>query len=144
MHLFVIKLRLMKLHTCLLSAIIVFSTFGCIKGESYCELPPRVTDAFEFGSFGEPITHAPSDEVLLYISKEVEDGTTNDGILYSFSTPHYFINPKGDYTEDIVRNEEYRYVLKDTGIYADTIPIEIYSFNDCGRSEVFKTFILYE
>lgn len=116
---------------------------GCIKGESYCELPPRVTDAFEFGSFGNTIVHNPSDEIHLFIGREEEEGTTNEGVLYSFSTPHYFINPKGDYAEDIVRNEEYIYRLKDTTVYEDTIAIEIYSFNDCGRSAPYKTYIIF-
>ena len=134
----------MKILTCFSGGILSFFTLtGCLKAESYCELPPRVTEAFEFGSFNNTIVHDPSDEIHIYIGREEEEGTTNNEVLYSFSTPHYFINPKGNYTEDIVKNEEYIYRLKDTTIYADTIPIEIYSFNDCGRSTPFRTFILF-
>ena len=45
--------------------------------------------------------------------------------------------------EDIVKNEEYLYLLKDTTIYLDTIPIQIYSFNDCGRSEPYQSYIVF-
>ncbi|MFT5818788.1 MAG: hypothetical protein ACI8ZM_000009 [Crocinitomix sp.] len=124
--------------------LIAISTASCIKAESYCELPPNVIEAFEFASFGNTVVHAPSDDILIYTNKQVEEGTTSEEVLYSFSTPHYFINPKGDYPEDIVKGEEYLYQLKDTTIYADTIPIEIYSFNDCGRSIPFKAFIVFE
>lgn len=116
---------------------------SCGKAESYCQLPPKINDAFEFGSFGNTVVHSPSDEIRIYIGKEQEEGTTNEEILYSFSTPHYFINPKGNYPEDIVKNEEYLYLLKDTTIYLDTIPIQIYSFNDCGRSEPYQSYIVF-
>ncbi len=117
---------------------------GCGKADSYCEPPPKIIDAFEFGSFGSIVVHSPSDEINIYIGKEQEEGTTNNEILYSFSTPPYFVNPKGNYPEDIVKNEEYLYRLKDTTIYLDTIPIEIYSFNDCGKSEPYKSYIVFD
>ena len=51
---------------------------SCGKAESYCELPPKINDAFEFGSFGNSVVHSPSDEIRIYIGKEQEEGTTNE------------------------------------------------------------------
>lgn len=124
-----------------LLALFVFTQ--CIKGESYCELPPRVTDVFEFGSFGEDIHHQVSDQIEFYISVESEEGTSTEEMFFSLTTPKYFINTKGDYETDVVVFPEYTYQLKDTLVFKDTIEVEIYTFNDCGRSNPFKKKIIF-
>jgi hypothetical protein len=114
----------------------------CNKADSYCELPHKITNAFEFG-YTQIQNHALSDEIEIFLEYENKTGPDHDKTLYNFSTPDCFINPKGDYLTDVVKEGKYTYILKDTNTNPGPVTIEIYTFNDCGKSETFSTTINY-
>mgnify|MGYP000044166814 CR=1 FL=1 len=119
-----------------------FFFFQCNKGDDYCELPNPVTNAFEFGHSSIQ-THNLSDEIEVYLTYENDKGTLDEKTLFSFSTPDCFINPKGNYKTDVVHEGKYTYILKDTNTNPGPVTIEIYTFNDCGKSETYTTTIKY-
>ena len=114
----------------------------CGKADSFCELPHEITNAFEFG-FTQIQTHNTADEIEIFLLYENKTGPDHDKTLYSFSTPDCFINPKGNYATDVVKKDSYTYILKDTNTNPGPVTIEIYSFNDCGKSKTFSTTINY-
>lgn len=115
---------------------------SCGKVDDYCATPPENISIFEFGASGINV-HKPSDKIKVYLNYDNSDGVADEKTLYSFSTPDCFINPKGDYTEDIVYTPEYTYILKDTANPPTSVIIKAYSFNDCGSTEVVSTIIKY-
>ena len=119
-----------------------FLFIKCNKGESYCELPHEITNAFEFGHTGIQ-THNLSDKIEVYLQFENKTGPDHDKTLYSFSTPDCFINPKGNYKTDVVKEPRYTYILKDTTTNPGPVTIEIFTFNDCGDSKTYTTTIKY-
>ena len=120
---------------------IIFAISSCSKGDDYCEIPAPITSIFEFGSTSIKV-HKPADKIKVNLTYDNTIGDNKD-VLYSFSTPDCFINPKGDYTEDIVYMPEYTYILKDTANPPVSITVYAYAFNDCGKTETISAVIKY-
>ncbi len=96
------------------------------------------------GVYGVDSLYLPTETVHVNLQFKNDSETNIENTLYSFSTPDVFINPKGDYTEDIVNAMNYKYVLKDTINYPSSVEVLIYSFNDCGESEPISVLINYQ
>ena len=78
-----------------------------------------------------------------YCQSHLADSDHEDD-LFSFTTPDIFINPKGDqYQTDVVSEPEYTYTLKDVNNFPDSVLIEVYAFNDCGKSNSLSTYIRF-
>lgn len=116
-----------------------FFVMSCKKGDTYCKLPIKIT-----GVYGMKASYLPSESVNISLLFENEKETNIENTLYSFSTPEVFVNPKGNYTEDIVRAMNYSYLLKDTINYPSSVDVSVYSFNDCGESEPLTIKINYQ
>lgn len=113
--------------------------YSCSKGNDYCETPRKMNgfdSVFYFTDGSKRV------EVKLDYEQTFEDDQKS--VLFSFSTPTPFINPKGDgRLEDVTSNLIYQYQLKDTANAPDSILISAYAFNDCGESETVTTWLRF-
>lgn len=123
----------------ILSLSLLLIAIACSKGDDYCDQPNEV-----FGFYDVKESYAPNKPIILNLDLNEIFNSGQNKTLYSFTVPDIFINPKGDnYETDVVKTPTYTYNLKDTLIYPDSVMVEGYSFNDCGRSEVAKAWIRF-
>lgn len=113
----------------ILPIVLICSLLSCSKGDSYCELPNELNGFSEI-----PKDNDPHFKVTVHLDYEQTFSANQEGTLFAFSTPDEFINPKGDYSEDIVDRPSYDYYLKDTLNPPSSVEIYAYAFNDCGES----------
>jgi len=120
--------------------VIVLLLTACKKGENYCPVPEGV-----LGFKPHESVYETSDEIFLEldVTEEFRMEIMKDRLLFNFSVPTIFENPKGDRGADVVDDPNYTFRLKDSTNAPDSILIEGYGFNDCGRSEVAKTTIRF-
>lgn len=110
----------------------------CKKGESYCEEPHELKALFvEYQNFQD-------DSILVSMDYAITFEEAQNKTLFSFSTPNAIFNPKGDRPTDVVKDPFYYYKLKDTSAVPDSVYIEAYAFNDCGKSEVKGAWIHFQ
>ncbi|MFK8044381.1 MAG: hypothetical protein AB8B72_02720 [Crocinitomicaceae bacterium] len=113
---------------------------SCVKGNSYCEQPFLVNSINDLD-----IPYNPASEIEITVQAELDFSKDQEKTLFSFSVPSIFVNPKGsNYPTDVTLSPKYSYILKDTSNYPDSVEIEVYTFNDCGKSEPVKGFIKFE
>lgn len=121
---------------CLGLLIVVYS---CNKGDNYCDQPNEV-----FGFYEVQESYAPNKPIILNLDLIELFNSGQNKTLYSFTVPAIFQRPKGEnYETDVVKTPSYTYYLKDTLIYPDSVSVEGYSFNDCGRSQIAKAWIRF-
>lgn len=122
--------------------LIIFLCVGCEKGDDFCQPPQEVNGFFAMESSYDAAN--PITVELNYIfnyGQEIHEMTT----LFTFSVPEIFENPKGDDRPiDTVDEPEYTYHVKDTTNLPDSVVIEGYAFNDCGKSEVATAVIHFD
>ncbi|MDX1651364.1 MAG: hypothetical protein R3277_02655 [Brumimicrobium sp.] len=116
-------------------------TAGCKKGENFCEAPQELNGFIPLENSYDATS--PITVELNYIfdyGQEIHEHQT----LFTFSVPDIFDNPKGnDRPIDTVDEPKYTYVVKDTTNVPDSVLIEGYAFNDCGKSEVARAYIKF-
>lgn len=114
---------------------------SCKKGENFCETPQEVDGFLPLENGYDAST--PITVELNYIfnyGQEIHEHET----LFTFTVPDIFENPKGDDRPiDTVDQPEYTYIVKDTTNVPDSVLIEGYAFNDCGKSEVAQAYIRF-
>jgi len=112
---------------------------SCSKGDNFCEDPNEV-----YGFLDIQETYAHNKPITLNLDLYELFNSGQNKTLYSFTVPAIFINPKGEHYEtDVVKTPSYTYTLRDTLVYPDSVLVEGYSFNDCGRSEVARGWIRF-
>lgn len=112
---------------------------SCAKGDDFCAAPNEV-----YGFLSVEESYLPNKPITLNLDVLELFNADQNKTLYSFTVPAIFKRPKGEHYEtDVVKIPSYTYQLKDTLVYPDSIMVEGYSFNDCGRSEVAKTWIRF-
>lgn len=119
-----------------------FFFMGCEKGEDYCQPPQEVNGFYPLASSYDPSNpiHVELDFIFNY-GQEIHETTT----LFTFTVPDIFERPKGDDRPiDTVDEPEYTYVVEDTTNLPDSVLIEGYAFNDCGKSEVATAIIYFD
>mgnify|MGYP000474654384 FL=1 len=125
----------MKKLVFILPLIIVLS---CSKGDSYCVEPNELNGFREV-----PQNNDPKKVVRVELDYLQTFNKDQEGTLFAFSTPDVFVNPKGDYTEDVVSDPVYNYYLKDTANPPVSVKIYAYAFNDCGETQKEEVVITY-
>ncbi len=132
----------MKTFSKVLLLVLLFSSISsCKKGENYCPVAKGV-----LGFKSHSNEYDPNDEITLELDydEDFRMEIMKDRLLFNFSVPLVFINDKGDRGVDVVNDPIYTYKLKDTENAPDSIQVEGYGFNDCGRSEVARTVIRFK
>jgi len=113
--------------------------FSCSKGDNYCEDPNPV-----YGFYDVKESYPPNKVIVMNLDLFELFNKDQNKTLYSFTVPDIFIRQKGEmYETDVVKTPSYTYNLKDTLVYPDSVLVEAYSFNDCGRSEVAQAWIRF-
>lgn len=111
---------------------------SCSKGDSYCEQPNELK-----GFYGVNQNNDPTKKVEVKLDYIQTFNKDQKGTLFAFSTPDVFVNPKGDYSEDVVADPVYNYYLKDTANPPASVKIYAYAFNDCGETQKEELVITY-
>ena len=121
--------------------VLYFLNAGCEKGIDYCQSPQEVNGFQPLEASYDPSSpiNVELDFIFNY-GQEIHETTT----LFTFTVPGLFERPKGDDRPiDTVDQPEYTYVVEDTTNIPDSVNIEAYAFNDCGKSEVAKATIYF-
>lgn len=113
---------------------------SCKKGENYCPVPLGLTG---FKAHSDVYASDAEIELELTYNDEFNMEIMNNRVMFNFSVPTIFENPKGDRGVDVTEQPKYVYKLKDPLNAPDSVVIEAYGFNDCGKSEVVKTVIRF-
>lgn len=127
----------MRLIILIIGLLLIFTR--CNKGDDFCQPPQEVSGFTPLEDNYDPAN--PINVELSYIfnyGQEIHETTT----LFTFTVPTIFENPKGDNRPiDTVDKPIYTYIVKDTINLPDSILIEGYAFNDCGKSEIAHAYI---
>jgi hypothetical protein len=114
---------------------------SCKKGIDYCP-PPQEVNGFKSleSSYAASSSITVELNYIFNYGQEIHEHQT----LFTFTVPEFFENPKGDDRPiDTVDQPIYTYVVKDTTNVPDSVLIEGYAFNDCGKSEVAQAYIRF-
>lgn len=112
------------------------------KTSDACEKPNKLTMKWDLDLDKK---YSPKESVIIALDHDPGFNTRSDPMLYCFSTPSEFENPKGEgRVVDIVEDPIYEYILKDTINYPSAITVEAYAINSCGKSEKIYMTIKYK